>query len=172
MKLRVTLALMMAATFLSPAEVAAEDSARASIMMDRLNRMTPERRARILGRLSEERRARIEERLRQYNSASPERKRRLEAALERFRHMPESRQGDVRRTYSQLNRTPYPRQRELRAEVQRLRRLNDEDRQARMRSFEFQEQYQPEERQLIENLVAIASTLGTDSRPTPRRHDH
>ncbi len=125
-------------------------------VLERLERMSPEQREKVLSRLPPERRRRIEERLRWYDSLPPEERERLAWRYERFRQLPPERQQEVRQFFRRFGTLPPERRLALRQEARRLRFLPGPARQARINSPAFQNRYSPEERDMLRTILELA----------------
>lgn len=124
-------------------------------ILDRLERMTPDERQRILDRLPPERRARVEARLRAYEGLSQADRDRLRRQYDTFRALPPEQKANARRLFWQFLELPPGRRMVLRQEADRLSRMPWPRRQARMSSPEFARRYTPEEREILRVLAAI-----------------
>jgi len=132
----------------APGRAAAPRAGRA---LDRLNRMPPEQRRRLLENLPPERRKRVEEQLEQYNRLPPQEREQLREQLERFRHLPPERQEAARRLFRRFNGFPEDRRTLLREEFGYLRELDPADRRGRINSDEFRSKYTLAEQQLLQD---------------------
>lgn len=104
--------------------------------LQRLANMTPAQRQKALERLPPERRARIEQQLSKLDQLSPEQRARLLQRYDEFQGLPRDRQAAVR------------------SELQTLRRLPTPQLRQRLNSPEFQQKFSPEEQRLLrESLV-------------------
>jgi hypothetical protein len=121
-------------------------------IFERLNRMSPEQRERMLRNLPPERRKIVEERLREYNGLSPEQRKRLRRRFEQFQTMPEEKQEAARKIFGGFRELPPDRRRLLQEEFRNLRRMDEAGRRARIESEEFQNKFTPVERQLVEEF--------------------
>lgn len=117
--------------------------------LDRLNNMNPEERQRFLDSLPPERRKVVERQLQRYQNLTPQQRERLARQYEQFEGLPPQKREQVRRLYGEFNALPPDRQRALRRETTELRRMSDQDREARMNSDEFRANYSVEERRLL-----------------------
>jgi hypothetical protein len=124
----------------------------AAVMIERLNRMTPEQRQRALDRLPPDRRERVERRLENFNSLPPVVKERLREQYDQFQQLSPERQNAMRRAFRQLNEFPDDRKPVVRRELIRLRRMNPEERTAAIDSEEFRERFNGAERQVLSDL--------------------
>ena len=121
-------------------------------LVRQLMRMTPEQRERALEKLPPQRQAEIRERLQQFdNLPKAEQERRLQLS-EIFAALPPEKQDLVRRQIRAFNQLPDDRRRMVGAAFQRLRRMAENERQARLASSQFQSRFTPAERQIIADL--------------------
>ncbi len=129
-------------------------------IMDRLERMSPEERRRVLDRLPPERRKLVEERLRQYSQLPPEERARLRQRLNRFAQLPTEQQEAARMLYGRFNRLPEDRRKLLAGEFQELRRMDESNRRTRINSEEFRSKYTQAEQQLLQDLSKLTAAPG------------
>ena len=129
-------------------------------IMDRLERMTPEERRRVLDRLPPERKKLVEERLRQFNQLPPEERARLRQSLDRFGRLPPEQQEAARKLFSRFNRLPEDRRKLLAGEFRGLRQMAEAGRRARISSDEFRSRYTQAEQQLLQDLSKLAAAPG------------
>lgn len=122
---------------------------------ERLNRMSPEQRQKVLDRLPPERRKKVEEQLDRFNKLSPEEKSKLQQQYEAFRQLPPERQESVRRTWRDFNSLPEDRRIAVRQEIGRMRRLTPSERKARIDSEAFRGMYSANEQQVIANMADL-----------------
>jgi hypothetical protein len=125
-------------------------------ILDRLDRMTPEQRRRLLDRLPPERRERIERRLRQYQSLTPEQRENLRRRFERFRELPPEKQDSARKLFRIFNNLPSDRRDVVRREYRNLQRMGDTARKLRLTSDDFRTAYNASEQQLLQDLIQVA----------------
>jgi len=123
-------------------------------VVQRLLQMTPEERERVLSRFPPERQAQIRQRLQRLDSLP---KQQQDRAIERYRtfsNLPPETQKLVRRQIQAFNALPEDRRRMVGAAFQRLRRMPEAERQARMSSRVFKSRFSPEEQQILADLSA------------------
>jgi hypothetical protein len=125
------------------------------LVMERLSRMTPEERDRLLANMSPKRRMLLEDRLGKYTRMPTEAKQRLREEYDSFHQLPPEKQDEVRKLYKQFSELPDDRRRTLRRELVRLRNMPEQRRAGRMQSERFQSEYSESERALLTNLVEI-----------------
>jgi hypothetical protein len=130
--------------------------------LERIERMSPAERRAFLDRLPPERRARLEERLRRYEALSPEEKDRLRQQYRRFRTLPPERQETIRKAFERFRELPPERRRAVRRGVWQLRRLADPVRERRINGPGFRARFSPDELQLIRDM------LGYQAQPEER----
>ena len=128
---------------------------KADLQLERLRRMTPQQRERVLSLMAPERRRRIETRLNELDQMNDAQRERLERRLQSFRELPPAERQNMRSLAQQLNQMGQPRRRIVRQELLRLRGMNDADRQSRLDSDNFRNLYSPEERELLNKLSAL-----------------
>jgi Protein of unknown function (DUF3106) len=133
----------------------AEAQRRADAQIERLRRMTPDQRERVLSLLAPERRRRVEARLAELDQMNDDQRARLGRRLQQFRDLPPADRERLRDLAGQLNSMDPPRRQVVRRELLRLRALNNGDRQARLDSPGFRRQYSTEERTLLDQLSLL-----------------
>src|SRR4030088_3092757 len=87
---------------------------------ERLSKMPPAQRQQVLEKLSPERKARVESRLEEYNNLPPAEKQRLHEQYESFQQLPPEKQDAVRKLYQKFNVLPEERRATVRQEFQQL----------------------------------------------------
>lgn len=122
-------------------------------MLERLEKMTPEQRERVLERLPPERRQRVEQQLEQYHNMTPEQRERLQQRYQWFSQLPPERQEAIRKGFQRFQKLPADRQGAVRQEVQQLSALPEAERQARMNSDEFRSRFDRREQQIIRDVT-------------------
>jgi hypothetical protein len=131
---------------------AARTAAKADLMIQRLQRLTPAERRRVLDNLPPERRRTLEHRLQELRHMTPEERRQAARALEDFRNLPPERQMKVRRLYNRFGWMPQDRRTLLSEEIRSLRELSTEERRARFDSEEFRGKYSPAEQRWLSEV--------------------
>jgi hypothetical protein len=114
--------------------------------------MSPEQRDRMLSKLPPERKATVERRLERYNNLPPDAKKRLSDEYDQFQKLAPEKQEAVRKMFREFNELPQDRRPQVRRELNQLRRMSAEDRQARLSSEEFRNNFDSNERRLLETL--------------------
>lgn len=120
--------------------------------IDRWNRMSPEERERELAKLPPARARMIRQRIKRYNQMNPEEQQALRERYQMFSQLPPEKRQVVRQRVRELQSLPGPRQRAIHGEVMQLRTFPDAERQARLNSDEFHNQFSPQEQQIIRDL--------------------
>ena len=128
--------------------------------LDRLSRMAPEDRERLLSRLPAARRRTVESSLQRFQAMPPERRQLLERRLRQFQGMTPERQNRLRTLTREMMDLPPERRNVLRREFGRLQGLSDEDRMDYTERQAFREQFSERERELLLELVEIAPPRG------------
>jgi hypothetical protein len=123
--------------------------------IQRLLRMPPEERRKLLDRLPPWRRQRLEERLERFSKLSPEERQRITERYEAFRRMSPRQQDEVRDLFRRLSNVPEMRRLELRWQARRLSMMPPERRHMRMTSPWFARRYTPAERELISDMMRV-----------------
>lgn len=137
---------------------AAPEQVPPQVLMERLNRMKPAERERLLAHMPPERRNLVERRLRKFAELPPEARDRLHDEYTRFQQLPPEKQENLRKLFKQFSGIEEGRQRTLRRELVRLRNMPAERRTQRMNSERFRTEYDESERKLLENLTGILTT--------------
>ncbi|MGE5570272.1 MAG: DUF3106 domain-containing protein [Rhodospirillales bacterium] len=125
-------------------------------MLDRLERMSPEERRRVLDKLPPQRRRQLEQRLKRYDAMPPEQRERLRRQLSLFRSLPPERQEQTRQLFRRFTELPEDRRQEIRRAVRALGRLDEERRRSRLESPAFRERFNPEEQKIVRELLQVA----------------
>ena len=123
--------------------------------LERLNRMAPEDRQRLLEKLPPERKSVVERRLDRYNKMPPESKERLRQDYEQFEQLPVDKQKRFRELYRSFNDLPEGRRGLVRNAYQRLRAMPPEKRKERLTSDQFRSRFSPSEQELLDNLTGL-----------------
>lgn len=121
-------------------------------VLDRLEKMTPEQRSRVLSKLPPERRKKVEEGLERFHQLPPSEQDQLRDRLERFGQLPPERQAAARRLFARFNQLPEERRQLLGEEFRVLRQMEDQDRRARINDDEFRSRFTLAEQQLLQDF--------------------
>lgn len=124
-------------------------------VLDRLERMSPEQRDRVLSNLPPERRKRVEEQLEQFHQLPPAERERLRDRLQRFRQLPPERQAAARKLFGRFGELPQDRRPLVAEEFRSLRQMEEADRRARVNSDEFRSRFSPAEQQLLQDFCNL-----------------
>jgi hypothetical protein len=125
-------------------------------VLDRISRMAPEDRQRLLSRLPADRRRRMEANLRRLESMPPERRDMIAQRLRQFEQMTPERQDRLRSLTREMSNLPQDRRSLLRQEFVRLQRMSDEDRLDYVESPRFRDRFSERERELLVDLADTA----------------
>ncbi len=128
-------------------------------VLERLEKMTPEQRNRVLSKLPPERRKKVEEGLERFHQLPPSEQAQLRNRLERFDQLPPERQAAARRLFARFNQLPEDRRQLLGEEFRLLRNLDDPDRRARINSDEVRSRFTLAEQQLLQDFVGLLVPL-------------
>lgn len=120
--------------------------------IERFKNMPSAERQRELSSLPAARAEELKRKLEQYDRMTPLQKQQAEW----FSHLPPERQEGVRKAFQKFQKEPPERQQLMRDELTRLAAMQEEERQARLASAEFQSRYSKSERQI---LTGIADSL-------------
>jgi hypothetical protein len=107
--------------------------------IEQLQKMTPEEREKALSKLPPERRQQVDKQLDRLDQLTPEQRQQLDQRFEKLQSFPPARQRAVRQ------------------EVQSLRAMPFSERQNRLHSEEFKQQFSPEEQDLIRGVFPGAA---------------
>jgi hypothetical protein len=120
--------------------------------MERLHRMSPAERDRMLSNLSPEKREKVEQSLEKYANMPPAAKERLDEEYKNFQQLTPEKQERVRELFQEFNEISEERRKEVRRELTRLRNLNSERRNSRVNSESFRNKFDESEQRLLEEL--------------------
>lgn len=123
--------------------------------MERLLRMSPAEREKILDRYPPAQRQRIEKQLNDIRAWPTADQQRAKARLERLNSLPIVRQNQVKRSANQFKLLPDDRKVQINQELHRMSTLPDEERRAYMNTEEFRNRYSANEQQIMSNLSLI-----------------
>lgn len=121
---------------------------RRQMEVERLERMTPEQRQRVLDRLPPERRERVERGIENLRNMSEEDR----ARLREFRNQSPERREAMRKNLQRMQELPPPRRRAVRDEIQSLRDMSPEARAAHLDSEAFRKRFNQRERDLLSDV--------------------
>ena len=124
---------------------------------ERLNKMTPEQRQRMLDRLPPDRRAKAQERLDRFERMSPEERERLAGQYETFQRLTPQQQEVYRRAFRRFSSMPEDRQKAIRAEYDRLKQLSADERKSRFESDEFRKSFNKQEQMFLGRIAELNS---------------
>lgn len=124
-------------------------------LIERLNRMSPTERRRVLDRMPPARRQLLENRINNFNKITPEARQKLRKDYESFQQLPPEKQDEARRTMRLIAELPVERRRAVRGAVNHLRQQPLELRQRRMASRGFENRFSTEEQKLVRDAVAL-----------------
>jgi flagellar motor switch protein FliG len=122
-------------------------------MVERLNRMAPEERRRVLESLPPERRTELERGLERYQRLSPEERAALSERFRQFQELSPGERERMRRAFRRMNALGETDRRRLRRELAALRAMSPAERQERLESDEFKSRFSAAEREIIEDLA-------------------
>ena len=150
MKQRLLLLLLLAIPLL-----AQPHGAPAASLIERLNRMSPAERRKMLDRMPPERREILEQRIGNLNKINPEARERLKRDYEHFQQLPPEKQTELRQTLRQIAELPEDRRKQVRGAVNHLRRQTPEVQQKRIASQGFESRFNEDERKLVKDALAM-----------------
>jgi hypothetical protein len=129
-------------------------------IIDRLEKMAPAERDRVLSKLPPERRKKVEEGLQRFRQLPPSERENLGNRLERFGQLPPERQAAARRLFARFNLLPEDRKPLVGEEFQLLRQLEEADRRARLNRDEFRSRFTLAEQQLLHDFAKLLEPPG------------
>jgi polyhydroxyalkanoate synthesis regulator phasin len=125
---------------------------RAPNLLDRMRKMSPDERRRMMEDLPQDRKKAIEEGLERYDQMSPDERRKLGHQYELFQQMSQERREQLRRFYRRFNDLEEERRPLVREEFQSLQAMTAEQRRSRINSDEFRNKYTGAEQQLLSDM--------------------
>jgi hypothetical protein len=121
--------------------------------LEKLSRLTPDERERVLGKMAPARRQMLERRLEQWNNMPPGQKRRMEESLEAFRQLTPEQQETMRKLYRRFNDTlPDAKRAEGRRALSLLRRMEPEQRKRALNGPRLKASFTDTERDLLAEM--------------------
>ncbi len=124
------------------------------LIVQQLMQMTPEQRERALEKLPPQRQEQIRQRLQQFDSLPKQQQDRRLEQLRLLSSLPPETQALVRRQIQAFNQLPDDRRRVMGPELQRLRRMPASQRDARIASDQFQNNFSPDEQKILSDISA------------------
>lgn len=124
-------------------------------LIERLNRMSPAERKKMLNRMPPERRQILEKRINNLNNIRPEAREKLRKDYEYFQQLPPEKRDDARRTLKQIADLPEERRKLVRGAVHNLRQQPSELRDQRLASRAFDKRFSEDERKLIREALSV-----------------
>jgi hypothetical protein len=122
-------------------------------LIERLNRMSPAERRKLLNRMPSDRRMMLEKRINNLNSIKPEAREKARKDYEYFQQLPPEKQKEARRILKQIADLPEDRRKLVRGGIHNLRQQTPEVSQRRMSSRAFNERFSEDERKLIREAL-------------------
>lgn len=123
--------------------------------VERLRRMAPGQRQKLLERLPPERRHRIERQLRELDNMSPEQREQLHEQYAAFRRLPPEKQEALRGAFRRFNALPPARREALRKEMNELRAMRPRERRDRVQSEDFRNSYSQQEQMIMRRFGRV-----------------
>ncbi|MCX6586570.1 MAG: DUF3106 domain-containing protein [Acidobacteria bacterium] len=122
--------------------------------LEKLRRLAPEERERVLQNMPPERRQMIEERLERWERMAPRRKKRLEGSLTNFQQMKPEQQQALRKLAKRFQETmPEDKRMEGRRALTMLRRLAPEARRRVLNGPRMRDRFNEQERELLREMA-------------------
>jgi hypothetical protein len=113
--------------------------------------MSPAERERELAKLPADKKEKIQQQLERYDHLTPEQKKQVD----RFNQLSPEDQNAFRKAYQRFQKQGPERQAVMRDELNRLRAMTASERSTRLKSPEFQTQFNKNERQILGELAAV-----------------
>ena len=126
------------------------------MILDRLSKMDPAEREKLLSKLPPQRRRWAEESLQRFEKMPPERRRALEQRFQQFSQMTPERQQHLRELMRTLGQLPMERRQSIQAEFRKIKHMPVEDRLDYTSSSNFNEKFDEADRELLLDLVDTA----------------
>lgn len=129
--------------------------------LQRHGNLTPEQQERALesepgfNRLAPETQQRLVDRLRQLNRMPPNQRQRMVDRIEAMEHLTPQMRQQVRASFQAFHALPVDRQRLMKKAFRDLRDSPPEQRTAMMGSSQFQDQFSPQERNILGNMLSV-----------------
>jgi hypothetical protein len=123
--------------------------------IDEFMRMSPAERQKALDRLPPEQRRRIQDRLRRFNALPEERQQELKSMYNRLNQLPAPQQQAVRRSLNQFSQQPADRKQAIRQELKSMAPLSAEERQTRLESPKFREEFNDKEQGIVRDMSQL-----------------
>lgn len=134
-------------------------------LFERLQRMTPEQRERMLGRLPPEKREMILDYLKKYEQLQPSERSLLRQQYQRFQELPPERQQQVREFFDEMKQLPPEKRRQLMRAASFLSHAPPEKRREVLNSPRFRSRFNTREQQLLRQAIEVMEILELDRRP-------
>ena len=143
-------------------------------LIERLNRMSPAQRNKVLDRMPADRRQGLERRIKNLNNIDPEARAILKKDYDSFQQLPPEQQSEVRKTLRQIADLPEDRRRLVRGAIHNLRQHPAEMQQRRIGSRVFQERFNEDERKLVVDALAVLpqQTVPQTAQEQPTKAEH
>lgn len=145
--------LILSAAFAVPSN--AQGKFRGPAPVERLRRLPPAQRQKLLERLPPERRQRMERQLHELDQMSPQERQRLHDRYEMFRQLPPEKQDALRGAFKHFNGLPLDRREAIRKEMADLKNMKPAERRDRIQSDAFNERYSLEEQQVMRRFFRV-----------------
>jgi hypothetical protein len=123
--------------------------------IDQFEGMPPEQQQRALERLPPGQRQKLQERLRRFNQLPREQQQTLRNLYNRLHQLPPGRQESVRKAINRFSEQAPDRQRAMRDELRSMAALPKPDREARMASPEFRNNFSRREQGIVKDMLPV-----------------
>lgn len=144
---------ILLAAFATPLN--AQGGFRGPAPVERLRRLPPAQRQKLLERLPPERRQRMERQLQELDQMTPGERQRLHDQYENFRHLPPEKQEALRGAFRRFNSLPPERREAIRKEMADFKSMTPLQRRERIQSDSFNERYSLEEQQVMRRFFRV-----------------
>ena len=123
--------------------------------IDEFMRMSPAEQQRALNRLPPAQRRRLQERLERFNQLPRGQQQTLRNMYDRLNQLPPERQQAVRKSLNQFSQQPPDRRQAMRQELRNMAPLEPQEREGRMASAEFREEFSEKEQRIVRDMSGL-----------------
>jgi hypothetical protein len=154
--------VFLASLSILPGLVSAQARGGGVNLLERINRMSPAERKRLLDRMPPERRRQMEQRIANLEAISPEQRERVKKDLRFLEQLPPEKQDAARKLFREINTLPPERRTPVRGAINHLRKLPAAEQAEKLDSRVFRRRFSEDERKLIREAV---TTLPVQNEP-------
>lgn len=124
-------------------------------LLERMSKMSNEARAQALADVPTARRERIEKGLEGLDALTPQQRENWFRRYRKFYQLTEQQKAEVRAILTALKALPQPRRKAVQLEIDTYRHMPKWARESRMRSADFKNKFNPEERQIVHRWAVM-----------------